>query len=123
MPRRHWTVTEDRLVRELCGEGATAPEIAAELNRSVSAIEKRRTHLNIRMAGTNRPDVLKRAAVIGYIREGFTIGEIAKQMNVSHPTILSMINRLCAMGIVERESVRTRPMRFRLSSTWTSKDG
>ena len=51
---RRWTAHEDMFLRQLAAAGEYAAAIAAEMNRSESAIRKRATRLNITLARVQR---------------------------------------------------------------------
>jgi DNA-binding NarL/FixJ family response regulator len=56
---RPWTAHEDIVLQELASSGKYASAIAIELNRSESAIRKRATLLNVKLAKVPRKGPFK----------------------------------------------------------------
>lgn len=119
--RSPWSPADDRLLRDLAGDGYTVAEVAAELGRTRPAVAHRskRVRPAVRFAWGPARDAGLRAWLLRLVGEGKRQTEIAAVMGRRLELINRWVGQLVADGLVGRAG-RKRGTKLWLTRKWRS---
>lgn len=117
---RFWTQSEIKTLREMIKEKCTMREIANEIGRSISSVDRKIREFRIGNGRTGRPkDVNRIVIILDQLQVGRSVKEITTILGLkNYSSIFSTLNKLVGEGLVKKGSRKGRKSQFQVTKKW-----